>query len=98
MLPVVLALAAIFSLFVWWAITASRPLSPIKIVRDDTYKPTKKEQKCFDCGGPLGVWYRVMRCDRCLVAYNARMDAGEIGKVDGAMSVAELERLWANSK
>lgn len=91
---ILVGLLVAFGLMVWWAILASRPLQPAHIVKDDTYRRDRSVQKCFDCGGPLDVWYRVMRCDKCLLTWLNRQEAGEF-KVDGALSVDELEKMWA---
>lgn len=93
---ILIGLLVAFGLMVWWAIVASRPLRPSTIVNDDgSYRRDREVPKCFDCHEPLTCqYYSVLRCDKCLLASLNREDAGEF-KADGALSVDELEKMWA---
>ena len=69
---------------------ATKPLKPATIVRVQPKLPT-----CVDCNQQFtDVYFTVLRCDKCLLTYINRMDEGEL-EADGALSVKELERMWA---
>lgn len=83
---VIIACTFIVAMGVW---ATKDPLKPATIVR---VKP--KLPVCVDCNQEFtDVYFNVLRCDKCLLAYLNRMDEGEL-QADGALSVKELERMW----